>query len=192
MPRLLRTSKNWNIWIIDYNATQKMKSLLIVILLLLITAQAHPTTSPTAHDTPEPKATTKRGKFLLSIKRPKVSIFFNSHYSGAEMLKNEFGIPMQISLAQFALESGFGKSDLCLNNLNFGGIKHKGAYVCYESKKAFYLAYAAVFSQCCYEGIDRNNVDAWLVALERCGYATSNVYVKKLKQIIETYKLYLI
>ena len=105
------------------------------------------------------------------------------------MLKAEFGIPMQISLAQFALESGFGKSDLCLNNLNFGGIKHKGAYVCYESKKAFYLAYAAVFSQCCYEGIDRNNVDAWLVALERCGYATSNVYVKKLKRIIENYHL---
>ena len=166
-----------------------MKSLLIVILLL-ITAQAHPTTSPTDHDTPEPKAETKRGKFLLSIKRPKVSIFFNSHYSGAEMLKAEFGIPMQISLAQFALESGFGKSDLCLNNLNFGGIKQRGGgYACYDNKAAFYSNYGRVLSQCCYEGIDRNNVDAWLVALERCGYATSNVYVKKLKRIIENYHL---
>ena len=139
----------------------------------------------------KPIATTKRGAFILSIKKPILSKFFNSHYEGAEYLQKYYDIPMAISLGQWFIESGFGTSSIAINKMNFGGIKRNHSYVCYDSKSQFYLDYAAILSTCCYQNIDRSNLDDWTTALQwsNCKYAESNKYKSDLNKIIRKYKL---
>ena len=133
----------------------------------------------------------KRGAFILSIKNPQLSKFFNAHYEGAERLEKDFQIPMAISLAQWFLESGFGTSKIAIERLNFGGIRRSHEYVCYETFEAFYLDYATVLSSCCYQNIDRTDLDAWTTALQwsHCKYAQSKKYKSDLNKIIKRYKL---
>jgi len=163
--------------------------LLTIIIILLNTVQMYPIQATATQPPTEPKATTKKGKLILNCGK-KQSLFFNAHWEGAKMLQDKYNIPMALSLIQWALESEWGESDLAKKN-NFGGIKYNGKYHHFESKKAFYFAYSRTMNQECYQKIDRNNLDAWLNAVQwsECRYAKSPKYKAKLTQLIKQYKL---
>lgn len=165
-----------------------MKTLLITIMLFNSVNMYPIKSTPQT----EPKATTKRGALLLSIKSDKVSRFFNNHFSAAEKLQNECNIPIQLSLAQWALESGFGTSKIAKEKLNFGGIKGANGYKCYSSIEEFYNDYKSVLNAPCYQKIDRSSLALWLDAVQHsnCYYASSKNYKNKLESIIKKYNLY--
>lgn len=134
----------------------------------------------------------KRGELLCSIDNRKVSIYFNRIWDDAEAVCKKYNIPMSILLAQSALESGYGMSDLCINKCNYLGIKKNGKYREFSSRKACFEKWAKVLHQNCYINLAPKSFDEWLNALECCNYATSKKYKAKLKWIYNKFNLEII
>jgi len=141
--------------------------------------------------------------------------FFNMILVDAFAQDLSFGIPLEIMTAQAILESGWGRSRLSTKHFNYFGIKEyrKGRNYAYMvtdevvkgkriKKKAKFRSYTNS-SECFadrviwfhqnkrYAGKDFKSMDYIEFAdmLQEQGYATDPNYSKKLKRIIEKYKL---
>lgn len=132
------------------------------------------------------------GDVLLSIEIDKVSIFVNKHYKGALNLWKSDSIPIAISLAQWGLESGWGRSRIALEKCNLGGIKlRSGEYRTFKNHEEFYKAYRDVLTKDCYKEKNLQELQEWIDALfhTECKYATSKNYKSKMWDIIFYFNL---
>lgn len=128
--------------------------------------------------------------YILTHCGDKESIYLNKIWDDAEKVAKSNQIPLALVLAQSCLESGFGRSNLAVNNCNHHGIKYCGKYAEFSCKLESFEAYAKTLSKECYG--KPKNLGEWFVALECCNYAMSKSYVSKLKIIIKRLNLYLI
>jgi len=121
--------------------------------------------------------------------------FFVDHYEAAEQLYFCEGIPIELSLAVWALESKYGSSTAAQYN-NLGGVKvyieGKKQNKRFATKGDFYASFAAIFQQPCYSNDLRpKTVEQYLKAMEWgcCSYHRSREYTKKINYIIKKYNL---
>ncbi len=129
------------------------------------------------------------GKVLLAIDNAKISCFINKHYKAAKRLELNYGIPPALTIAQAALESGWGKSRLATEDKNYFGIRRNHKNMKYSSISDSFEDYAAVLQNRCYNLHAPKNLDEWMQALTECHYCTKKGYTGHLKQIIKKYKL---
>lgn len=155
-----------------------------LFLFLLITATA------TAQK-PE-NMTTQLGRVLVGIDNDKVSLFINKVYKDAKRIEREFGVPVSLTIAQAAIETGFGKSRLCKEENNYFGIRRNHKNMSYLSKSESFTDYGKVMTQRCYNIHICHDVDCWIAALKVCKYAGIEDYGDKVKSIIKKYKLNLL
>ena len=139
---------------------------------------------------------------------------FISQYAAMAMNHQQrYGIPASVTLAQMALESKWGMSDLALNGNNYFGIKATRKwladgkpYSCHndELKNEKFCNYASVeesmehhsrlltsthYKKYCSHS--QTDYHRWLVGLIKGGYASGKGYVASCEKIIKKYKLYL-
>jgi len=163
-----------------------MKTLFLIIALSLPFAL----TSATTPNHIKTEVST-RGDILKQIKNKKVSTFFNRIWNDALFVSTEYKIPIALVLAQSAQETGFGTSKNCRENNNFFGVRRCGKYEQYSCRYESFIDYGNnVLGQDCYKGCVTLN--DWFDKLVCCNYASDTGYTKRLKKIIETYKLYLL
>ena len=154
----------------------------ILMLMISISLQAQKyKNNPVAH-----KAL---GKVLLAIESDRVSCFINKHYKAAKRLEQDYGIPPALTIAQSALESGWGKSRLATEDNNYFGIRRNHKNMKYNSISESFEDYARVLQNRCYNLIAPQNLQEWMQALTKCHYCTKKGYTGHLNQIIKKYKL---
>lgn len=146
--------------------------------------------------------------------------FFAAYSEIAQQEMRNSDIPASIKLAQAALESGWGESELAVNSNNFFGIKCWSTDDCpnntykmkdddYDAEGNLTLSTFMAFDspqESFYmhsEFLKRNmkrygklfalapgDYKGWAYGLKAAGYATAPDYAEKLIEIIEKYKLY--
>lgn len=135
--------------------------------------------------------------------------YFDTYKDLAIEQMAKYKIPASITLAQGALESGAGRSELAQKANNHFGIKCNGwtgrkSYHDDDENNECFRAYDNVYESFCDHSVflttsnrykrlfDLKITDykGWAKGLKACGYATSPVYASKLIDIIEVYKLY--
>ena len=129
------------------------------------------------------------GKVLLAIDNAKISCFINKHYKAAKRLELDYGIPPALTIAQAAIESGWGKSRLATEDNNYFGIRRNHKNMKYNSISESFEDYAAVLQNRCYNLHAPKNLEEWMQALTECRYCTKKGYTGHLKQIIKKYNL---
>lgn len=121
--------------------------------------------------------------------------FFLCHYEAAQQLYYCHGIPTELSLSVWALESKYGSSHAATQCNNLGGIKsyeggkkHNKHFAALDD---FYQAFAAIFQQPCYKDMQPQTTGEYLEAMEWacCSYHRSKEYSRKIKWIIKNFKL---
>lgn len=139
--------------------------------------------------------------------------FFNTYARQAIREQLKYGIPASVTLAQMALESGWGKSNLARNANNYFGIRatqqwirngnpyyllmeQGGAkpYCMYDSPSESIEAHSRVLMGDKYRRCrlyDDRDYHGWLVNIKRAGYAAAPDYVSKCERIIRQNRLYL-
>lgn len=139
--------------------------------------------------------------------------FFNTYARQAIREQLKYGIPASVTLAQMALESGWGKSNLARNANNYFGIRatqqwiHNGnpyyllmeqggakPYCMYDSPSESIEAHSRVLMGDKYRRCrlyDDRDYHGWLVNIKRAGYAAAPDYVSKCERIIRQNRLYL-
>ena len=135
--------------------------------------------------------------------------FFRLYADIAMEHQRRYGIPSSVTLAQMALESGYGESELARKGNNFFGIKvgssWKGAKSWHhDDVPGYFRNYDTVwesiddhskllmterYKRC--RQYDSQDYHHWLVEIKRAGYASARDYVERCEGIIRTYKLYL-
>jgi flagellum-specific peptidoglycan hydrolase FlgJ len=110
-----------------------------------------------------------------------------------------------VSIAQAALETGYGKYNKLQNNL-FGikgrGITtktkefYKGKFITIRANFQYFPTIKDAFNRH-YQILNRygvygNNYNVWIDRIKACGYATDPNYDKKLKYIIDRYNLHIL
>lgn len=139
---------------------------------------------------------------------------FLSQYAAMAMNhQRRYGIPASVTLAQMALESNWGMSDLAMNGNNYFGIKATRKWVADgkpyslhddEKHNEKFCNYSTVEESmdhhsrlltsnhyrkfCSFSQTDYHN---WLVGLIKGGYASGKGYVASCEKIIKKHKLYL-
>lgn len=139
---------------------------------------------------------------------------FLSQYAAMAMNhQRRYGIPASVTLAQMALESSWGTSDLAQDGNNYFGIKCSRKWLADgkpysqhddEKKNEKFCNYSTVAESmehhsrilvsdrykkyCSYSPTDYHR---WLRGLKKAGYASSKSYVANCESIIKKYKLYL-
>lgn len=114
---------------------------------------------------------------------------------------------VQVTLAQWALESGWGESDLAVEHNNFAGLKWRPRRVGDIATKVVYEAHDGVDEYCKFSTIrdfitgywnfiDRGPYDGWrehltdsegyIRHLVECGYCPAPGYTEKVMRIMET------
>lgn len=137
-----------------------------------------------------------------------VSGFFNSIKSLAKNQETKHGIPASITMAQAAIESGWGRSQLASKYNNYFGVKCAGSSTCVElmasdGKPANWRVYSSI--EASFEDhskVLKNNryskaftypisdYKNWAKAIQNAGYAeTSSTYANALISLIEQYNL---
>lgn len=102
------------------------------------------------------------------------------------------GIPYQVILGQWALESTYGTSDLSVRAKNFAGIKYtphadfkSGSYSGYNSISSFVQDYIRVMMLPYYSEVrNASGITETIEAFGRSPYAEDTGYVGKLKSIV--------
>jgi len=130
-----------------------------------------------------------RANCLRNIDNKRVSLFINNIYDDSKHVCDKNGLPVSLLIAQAALESGWGTSNLCINKCNWLGIKKSGQYQEFESRVACFEKWAKVLNQGCYKGLNPKTTKGWLYALQECHYFTSKSYRAKINSIIKKYGL---
>lgn len=138
---------------------------------------------------------------------------FISRYAAMAMEhQKRYGIPASVTLAQMALESSWGQSDLATNGNNYFGIKASRQWIADgkpyslhddEKRNEKFCNYASVEESvehhsrlltskhyqryCAFPSTDYKN---WLRGLMRAGYATEKHYIANCEKIIKKYNLH--
>jgi flagellum-specific peptidoglycan hydrolase FlgJ len=102
------------------------------------------------------------------------------------------GIPYQVILGQWALESTYGTSDLAIRAKNFAGIKYNsnadfksGSYAGYNSFSRFVQDYIRVMMLPYYTEVrNASGITETIEAFGRSPYAEDSQYASKLKSIV--------
>ena len=139
--------------------------------------------------------------------------FLNTFADNAIMEQKKYGIPASVTLAQMALESGWGQSNLARNAHNYFGVRatdqwirngnpyymlvengRARPYCMYDSPQASIEAHSKLllgkrYWRCWAYG--EKDYHAWLVNIKKAGYATAPNYVQRCENIIRRNKLYL-
>lgn len=134
--------------------------------------------------------------------------FFDQYASIAMEQQIRYGIPASVTLAQMALESGWGESNAARNSNNFFGVKvgstWKGAYDLYtdDEPNEKFRRYDNVtqsvedhskvlmgnrYKNC--HGYDSTDYINWTKGIKNSGYARDKDYVTKILSVIETHGL---
>ena len=104
----------------------------------------------------------------------------------AKEVQEKYGVPASVTLAQYALESGYGKSTVGKNNyFNIKG-NGTGGYRDYSSKEESFLDYGELLSNDRYTSHtkDAQNLQEYVQGIKDAGYAEDPNYVSKLVTII--------
>ena len=104
----------------------------------------------------------------------------------AKEVQEKYGVPASVTLAQYALESGYGSSTVGKNNFfNIKGDGTKG-YRDYETKEDSFLDYGRLLSTDRYtaQTSGASNVSEYVQGVKNAGYAEDANYVDKLMSII--------
>lgn len=122
--------------------------------------------------------------------------FFVTYYEAAEQIYFCHGIPIELSLSVWALESKYGASYSAVHRNNLGGIKSYAGGKKHNKHFAtvddFYTAFAAIFDKPCYSNdMQPKTVKEYLRAMEYscCSYHHSSEYTRKINYIIKRYKI---
>jgi flagellum-specific peptidoglycan hydrolase FlgJ len=123
-----------------------------------------------------------------------VSDFHSKMYPHARTAHTLTGIPIEVILGQWALESAYGTSDLAKRAKNFAGIKAtskgkdftSGQYAGYFTLGSFARDYARVMNLSYYDGVrSAGTVEGALSELGKSPYAEDPSYIGKLKKVIK-------
>lgn len=139
--------------------------------------------------------------------------FIEKYRAKAVEHQRHYGIPASVTLAQMAIESDWGSSELARVGNNFFGIKANSQWLREgrpysvhsddtENEKFcnYYSAiesmehHARILMSQRYVGCrkySQTDYHGWLVALKKAGYATSPDYVRDCEKIIRQFKLYM-
>ena len=126
----------------------------------------------------------------LTFSQKYVAEYFEKYTPLAVGHERKYGIPASITLAQAALESGYGRSRLARVNKNHFGIKSGSRYMIYSSAEYSFSHHARVLQSERYKllfKLDISDYKGWAHGLYECGYAQDSLYAKKLIFIIEKY-----
>lgn len=109
----------------------------------------------------------------------------------AKKVQDTYGVPASVTLAQYALESGYGKSTVGTNNyFNIKG-NGTGGYRDYVSKEQSFMDYGALLSNDSYTSktAGAKNVREYVQGVKNAGYAEDKNYVRKVMSIISANNL---
>lgn len=103
------------------------------------------------------------------------------------------GMPYQVILAQWALESTYGTSDLSKRANNYAGIKYNshadfksGSYAGYNNKERFVQDYIRVLQLPYYNGVRQaGGIRETIAELDKSPYASDSNYGSKLLSMID-------
>lgn len=113
--------------------------------------------------------------------------FTKNEIQYAQEVQKQYGVPVSVTLAQYALESGYGKSTVGKNN--FFNIKGNGTggYRDYSSKEESFLDFGKLLSSSRYTSKTANatTVQEYVQGVKDGGYAEDPNYVSKVLKIIE-------
>jgi flagellum-specific peptidoglycan hydrolase FlgJ len=119
--------------------------------------------------------------------------FYSDMYKYAKISSSLTGMPVEVILGQWALESNYGQSDLAKRANNFAGIKANskgsqytsGAYAGYFTKTAFAKDYARIMNLSSYAGVrNAGTIEGTILAIGESPYAEDKDYTKKLSDIV--------
>lgn len=106
----------------------------------------------------------------------------------AKKVQDTYGVPASVTLAQYALESGYGQHTSGVNN--YFGVKGNGrnGYRNYSSKEASFMDYGAILSKDRYTSRTNNarNLTEYVQGVKDGGYAEDPNYVKKVMGVIRS------
>jgi flagellum-specific peptidoglycan hydrolase FlgJ len=119
--------------------------------------------------------------------------FFKEMQGYAMTASAVLGMPYQVILAQWALESTYGTSDLAVRAKNFAGIKSSsqgkdfvsGSYAGYNTIPRFVQDYIRVMQLPYYNEVRQvGGIEATINALDRSPWAEDSGYGAKLRQML--------
>jgi flagellum-specific peptidoglycan hydrolase FlgJ len=138
----------------------------------------------------------------------RVQIFVKNNLDFAKMERDQFGIPVSITLAQAILESRFGESHMAKSGNNLFGIKchdwkgdtlmimddEKGesCFRVYKNVAESFHDHSVFLQQKRYQNLlklNKTDYESWAFGLKAAGYATDSLYAEKLIHIIVQYDL---
>lgn len=117
--------------------------------------------------------------------------FTNEDIRLAEQVQEKYGVPASVTLAQYALESGYGKSTVGQNNyFNIKGTG-TGGYKDYQSKEDAFMDYGRLLTTERYTEYtqDATTVQEYVQGIYDAGYAEDINYVSKIMSVIKSNNL---
>lgn len=171
-------------------------------------AEVPPTAAP-----PAPTGAVDQQTYPARPLTPHQRAFIEQLVPAAQAIGQAHDLYPSVLLAQAALESNFGTSDLAVNHHNYFGIKGQyraqgvmlptvehlngqdvtvlGTFRHYPDEQAALADYAQVLAQPTYAGVHRHVATTYRQATQalRGTYATDPNYDRKLNQLIDTYQL---
>ena len=109
----------------------------------------------------------------------------------AHEVKEKYGVPESITLAQAIYESSLGKSDLAQKNNNWFGIKSGSGWAKYDSARDSFLAYGKLLSKDRYTKYtkDATTDSDYINGVVKGGYCDDEGYTTNILSIISSNKL---
>lgn len=109
----------------------------------------------------------------------------------AKKVQDVYGVPVSVTLAQYALESGYGRHTSGRNN--YFGVKGNGrnGYKDYSSKEESFMHYGEILSKDRYTSRTNSarNVREYVQGVKDGGYAEDPNYVDKIMRVIQSNNL---
>lgn len=122
--------------------------------------------------------------------------FFESSLPYAEYLEERFGVPVAVTLAVSAYETGFGRSKNATERNNFFGMKDSynddEVWQCYKDKLHSYNHFGILITSGRYielKDLQKCNYYGWCYGLQLAGYNREEDYAANLVSIIQKYNL---
>ena len=109
----------------------------------------------------------------------------------AHEVKEKYGVPVSITLAQAIYESSLGKSNLAQKNNNWFGIKSSSGWAKYDSARDSFIAYGKLLSKDRYTKYtkDARTDSEYINGVVKGGYCDDEGYTANILSIISSNKL---